>query len=525
MSYALSTDITGDLEDVFTVDADRLGVFTDLPQSKVHVAGDARLDGDLVVSAGAVTVGGREALTPDASMLGADLRAVLDSRYLLAGAVDLSSNIASLSLSNLVVRHSATLCNVAVSGRVGVGTSNPGAALDVRGDAVFCDRGGVVLKNPAGSVTGCVSLLSTGAMHLWSSNWPVYGVGCSPSGVLGVRGSNGIHLGVGTANNSLVISASNGYVGIGKVPTSSLDVAGSAAISGSASVGGTLVVAGDVGAGKVAASAGLSVTPTHVLSAGTAVLSGALYTSRYGGGTWTWNNSNDVVVDSNGMIPWSRLKGVPASLSNSSDTALGVAGVTLGAAGLVMGGYNMLNSLGMLGPGLTVQLGDNAQPDGETQADVTVGWDHRLGNRPVATCPYRADIGVYGDLYVNQNRRLYALDQSQFGLNEKNSRVIPDGVPPSKCTEVINFGTQSLSLKTGLFSEALQVGPFFFKPDRRGNWSLWMGGKQLIGPDGEFMNQSVPAAPSVAGPAAQGGGTPIDRLFKSHINNLFDLIG
>ena len=203
---------------------------------------------------------------------------------------------------------------------------------------------------------------------------------------------------------------------------------------------------------------------------------------------------------------------------------MGAAGVTIGAAGLIMAGYSILSQKGMIMPDLSVQLSDDAQPDGQTQADIKIGWDYRLAHRPVATCPYRADIGVYGDLYVNQNRRLYALNQDQFSLNDKQSREIPDGIPSNKCTEILNFNTQALSLKSGLFADALQVGPFLFKPDRKGAWSLWLGGKQLIDGNGNWMNGTVLSVDSVNVPVAQGSTPTALNAFRVWGNQIFEII-
>jgi hypothetical protein len=58
-----------------------------------------------------------------------------------------------------------------------------------------------------------------------TSNWPYYGVGCSPSGVLGVRGFYGIHIGDGGNINTLVVK--NNRVGMNTAnPNTTLDVSG-----------------------------------------------------------------------------------------------------------------------------------------------------------------------------------------------------------------------------------------------------------------------------------------------------------
>ena len=79
MAYALGSGFTDDLEDALTVDSDRLGVYTELPQSRLHITGGTRIDGgDLDLTQGVLNVGGYEALVPAANMVGSDLQAALD---------------------------------------------------------------------------------------------------------------------------------------------------------------------------------------------------------------------------------------------------------------------------------------------------------------------------------------------------------------------------------------------------------------------------------------------------------------
>ena len=527
MAYALSSGFQDELEDVVTMDSGRLGILTELPQSALHVTGETRIDGDVAINQGSLTLGGYEALVPSVSMVGAGLQAALDSRYVRIATIAASSNIADAAFSNLQVWHNTWL-----------GGTNQG-----------------YIGNKAGTQTVCLSL-AQGSNMLWAaSNYPTYGIGCASTGIVGVRGYYGIRMGAGTMTNITVVSP-NGYVGVQTTtPSFPLDQAGATCVRGgltlSNSTGGVLItqsnsllgvgtstpqhaldVAGNVrasgnlygnilAANIVAATSNIQCIPPGQVLTQDLIYSGNIQCSTYSNNQWLYG-SNNTVIDSNGMVPWARIKGIPASLCNSSDTALGVAGVTLGAAGLLMGGYAVMNRFGMIGPDLNIQLSDEATPDGQTQADVKVGWDFRLSHRPLATCPYRADIGVYGDLYVNRNRRLYALDQDQFSLNEKSSREIPDGIPASKYTEVLNFGSQALSLKSGLFSDALQVGPFLFKADRRGKWSLWMGGKMLIDDDGSWCNGTVRSLDTLNAPAAQGDAkSPLDKVI-AFTNILFE---
>ena len=527
MAYALSSGFQDELEDVVTMDSGRLGILTELPQSALHITGETRIDGDVAINQGSLTLGGYEALVPSVSMVGAGLQAALDSRYVRASTIAASSNIADAAFSNLQVWHNTWL-----------GGTNQG-----------------YIGNKAGTQTVCLSLAQGSNMQWAASNYPTYGIGCASTGIVGVRGYYGLRLGVGSMTN-LAVASPNGYVGIQTTnPSFPLDVAGATCVRGgltlSNSTGGVLIsqnnsclgvgtstpqhavdVAGNmrasgdvygniVAANTLAASTTIQCVPPGKVLTQDLIYSGNIQCSTYSNSQWLYG-SNNTVIDSNGLIPWGRIKGVPASLCNSSDTALGAAGVTIGSLGLVMAGYSILSQKGMIMPDLNIQLSDEATPDGQTQADVKVGWDFRLSHRPLATCPYRADIGVYGDLYVNRNRRLYALDQDQFSLNEKSSREIPDGIPASKYTEIINFGSQALSLKSGLFSDALQVGPFLFKADRRGKWSLWMGGKMLIDDDGSWCNGTVRSLDTLNAPAAQGGAkSPLDKV-KAFTNILFE---
>ena len=339
----------------------------------------------------------------------------------------------------------------------------------------------------------------------------------TPSFPLDVAGAACVRGGLSLSNSTggVLITQSNSLLGVGTItPQHALDVAGNMRASGD-------VYGNILAANTLAASTTIQCVPPGKVLTQDLIFSGNVQCSTYSNSQWLYG-SNNTVIDSNGLIPWARIKGVPASLCNSSDTALGAAGVTIGSLGLVMAGYSILSQKGMIMPDLNIQLSDEATPDGQTQADVKVGWDFRLSHRPLATRPFRADIGVYGDLYVNINRRLYALDQDQFSLNEKSSGEIPDGIPASKYTEIINFGSQALSLKSGLFSDALQVGPFLFKADRRGKWSLWMGGKMLIDDDGSRCNGTVRSLDTLNAPAAQGGPkSPLDKV-KAFTNILFE---
>ena len=525
MAYALSSGFQDDLEDVLTTDSGRLGILTELPQTALHITGETRIDGDVAINQGSLTLSGYEALVPSVSMVGAGLQAALDSRYVRSATIAASSNIADAAFSNLQVWHNTWL-----------GGSNQG-----------------YIRNKAGSQSVCLSL-AQGSNMLWAaSNY--HGVGCTSTGVVGVRGYYGIRMGAGNMTN-ITIASPSGYVGVQTTtPSYPLDVAGAACVRGGLTlsnatgslqlsqgsnclgvgtskpqhaldVAGNLRASGDVygnilAANTLAASTAIQCLPPGKMLTQDLIYSGSVLCSTYSNLQWLYG-SNNTVIDSNGLIPWGRIKGIPASLCNSSDTALGAAGVTIGSLGLVMAGYSILSQKGMIMPDLNIQLSDEATPDGQTQADVKVGWDFRLSHRPMATCPYRADIGMYGGLYVNRNRRLYALDQDQFSLNEKSSREIPDGIPASKYTEVLNFGTHALSLKSGLFSDALQVGPFFFKADRRGKWSLWMGGKMLIDDDGSWCNGTVRSLDTLNAPAAQGGAkSPLEKV-KAFTNIMFE---
>ena len=79
MAYALSSGFQGELEDVVTMDSGRLGILTELPQTALHITGETRIDGDVAINQGSLSLGGYEALVPSVSMVGAGLQAALDS--------------------------------------------------------------------------------------------------------------------------------------------------------------------------------------------------------------------------------------------------------------------------------------------------------------------------------------------------------------------------------------------------------------------------------------------------------------
>ena len=403
-------------------------------------------------------------------MVGAGLQAALDSRYLRTATIAATSNLADAAFSNLQVWHNTWL-----------GGTNNG-----------------FIGNKAGTQTVCLSL-AQGSNMLWAAaNYPVYGIGCGSTGIVGLRGYYGLRLGVGSMTN-ITVASPNGYVGVQTTsPSFPLNVAGAACVRGGLTLsndsnGGVLIsqnnsclgvgtstpqhaldvagnmrASGDVygnilAANTLAASTTIQCVPPGKVLTQDLIFSGNVQCSTYSNNQWLYG-SNNTVIDNNGLIPWARIKGIPASLSNSSDTALGAAGVTIGSLGLVMAGFSILSQKGMIMPDLSVQLSDEATPDGQTQADVKVGWDFRLSHRPLATCP----------------------------------------------------------LKSGLFSDALQVGPFLIKADRRGKWALWMGRKMLIDDDGSWCNGTVRSLDTLNAPAAQGGAkSPLDKV-KAFTNILFE---
>ena len=368
MAYALSSGFQYDLEDALTMDSGRLGILTELPQSTLHITGEKRIDGDISINQGSLSLGGYEAMVPSVSMVGAGLQAALDSRYVRTATIAASSNITDAAFSNLQVWHHTWL-----------GGSNQG-----------------YIGNKAGSQTICLSLAQGSNMQWASSNYPTYGIGCASTCIVGLRGYYGLRLGVGSMTN-LIVASPNGYVGVHTTsPSYPQDVAGAACVRGgltlSNSTGGvllsqsnsclgvgtsnpqhTLDVAGNVRAsgdlyGNIVAANILAATsnvkcipPGQVLTQDL-IYSGNIQCSTYSNNQWLYG-TNSTVVDSNGLIPWARIKGIPASLCNSIDTALGAAGVTIGSLGLVMAGYSILSQKGMIMPDLSVQLSDEATPD------------------------------------------------------------------------------------------------------------------------------------------------------------------
>jgi hypothetical protein len=202
-AYALASGFTSDLEDALTLDSGRLGVHTELPQAPLHVTGETRLDGDLAVNQGGVSVGGYEALVPTAALVGADLQAALDARYVKGETIHPSSTVADAAFSNVRVHHHTWLNNS--NGYIG---------------------------NRAGGRTVFLSL-GQGSNVAWAaSNFPTYGIGCAPTGEVGLRGYYGVRMGVGTMTN-LTLASPNGFVGVPKTtPAFPLDVAGNCCVRG-----------------------------------------------------------------------------------------------------------------------------------------------------------------------------------------------------------------------------------------------------------------------------------------------------
>ena len=217
MAYALSSGFQDELEDVVTMDSGRLGILTELPQSALHITGETRIDGDVAINQGSLTLGGYEALVPSVSMVGAGLQAALDSRYLRTATIAASSNLADAGFSNLQVWHNTWL-----------GGTNNG-----------------FIGNKAGTQTVCLSL-AQGSNMLWAaSNYPVYGIGCASTGIVGLRGYYCLRLGVGSMTN-IAVASPNGYVGVQTTsPSFPLDVAGATCVRGgltlSNSTGGVLI--------------------------------------------------------------------------------------------------------------------------------------------------------------------------------------------------------------------------------------------------------------------------------------------
>ena len=365
MAYALSSGFQDELEDVVTMDSGRLGILTELPQAALHITGETRIDGDVAINQGSLSLGGYEAMVPSVRMVGAGLQAALDSRYVRTATIAASSNIADAAFSNLQVWHNTWL-----------GGTNQG-----------------YIGNKAGTQTVCLSLAQGSNMQWAASNYPTYGIGCASTGIVGVRGYYGIRMGAGSMTN-ITIASPNGYVGVQTTtPSYPLDVAGATCVRGgltlSNSTGGVLITQSNsllgVGtstpqhaldvAGNVRASGdvygnitAIQCLPPEKMLTQDLIYSGSVLCSTYSNSQWLYG-SNNTVIDSNGLIPWGRIKGIPASLCNSSDTALGAAGVTIGSLGLVMAGYSILSQKGMIMPDLNIQLSDEATPDVQTS-----GW-------------------------------------------------------------------------------------------------------------------------------------------------------
>jgi hypothetical protein len=196
---------------------------------------------------------------------------------------------------------------------------------------------------------------------------------------------------------------------------------------------------------------------------------------------WQYENSNDtlsnvvwdsngqiygsnlagvVIVDSNGLIDWSRIKNAPDPTTENS--GLAAAAAALGAGGLILGGLSLFGAGGQLGEGLLDDLneagGNDYGQDPELPAggdsNVYIAWGN-LTNRPIASSDL--DVGLAGDILVSSCNSLYACTCNAFSLDWKNSLLISDTVipgvgrnPAQPPFQVYDFG--ELTLRTSNIS-------------------------------------------------------------------------
>jgi Chaperone of endosialidase len=113
------------------------------------------------------------------------------------------------------------------TGNVGIGTASPSARLHVNGGPLIvsqCNATGTVYIGSTSNNGAFISLGQNASMLNSASNWPLYGIGNSETGIVNIQGYYGVRIGDGT-NNTIVVSGNN--VGIGTTtPAYKLDVNG-----------------------------------------------------------------------------------------------------------------------------------------------------------------------------------------------------------------------------------------------------------------------------------------------------------
>jgi hypothetical protein len=164
----------------------------------------------------------------------------------------LSQSLFSLGAGSQAAQH----INISSSGNVGIGTITPAYKLDVSGSARFkFTPSGADLFTIDGATTTRYFIVENSNGFVGIGNG--YTTSATPLTSVDIRGNTSIKGGSATVGNAFTITNStpitlftvqnNGLVGIGKTPTSSLDVAGTTRLSGSfntAASGSILTVIG-----------------------------------------------------------------------------------------------------------------------------------------------------------------------------------------------------------------------------------------------------------------------------------------
>ena len=190
-----------------------VGIGTTDPVTKLHVVGNARIDGNLTVN-GIQTIINTEVETTSR----------LEITNTGTGPAVLVNQTGTQPIANFQ-DDGVTALLIADGGNVGLGTTNPGERLDVVGNARV--SGGLTVDT-----TTLVVNSSTDSVGIGTTN---------PGEKLDVVGNARISGGLTVDTNTLVVNSSTDRVGIGTTnPTSTLDVRGTMGVDGNLGVGGLI---------------------------------------------------------------------------------------------------------------------------------------------------------------------------------------------------------------------------------------------------------------------------------------------
>jgi hypothetical protein len=136
------------------------------------------------------------------------------------------------------------------------------------------------------------------------------------------------------------------------------------------------------------------------------------------------NLAGVVIVDSNGLIDYGRIKNGPTY--DATGQNLGIAGAVLGAGGLLLGGLALFKPSGAPGQGLIDGLNDVAGTSGYSNPEygsnpdpnLYFSWT-KLADRPISQS--NNDLGIAGSLYLASNVYSLTVPRGSTGTDFKNT--------------------------------------------------------------------------------------------------------